>query len=93
MHWLDQPAVRRMVPRGTLAREAAELDAAIILCSLKRFGSTPARLKVVLTQREIVLLVTGLYGFTNLINKFLTLPLRGFVRDKYLLTVETGKSC
>ena len=64
---MDHPAVRRMVPRGTLIRDAAEVDAALILCGLKRVRSTPAKPRVVFTQRETVLLLTGLYGLTKLI--------------------------
>ena len=79
-----------MVPRGTLIRDAAEVDAALILCGLKRIRSTPAKPRVVFTQRQTVLLLTGLYGLTKLINKFATLPRRGFVRDKYYRTVKTG---
>ena len=71
-------------------RDAAEVDAALILCGLKRVRLTPAKPRVVFTQRETVLLLTGLYGLTKLINKFVTLPRRGFVRDKYSRTVKTG---
>ena len=63
-----------MVPKGTPIRDAAEVDAAPVLCDLKRVRSTPAKPRVVFTQREIVLLLTGLYGLTKLINKFVTLP-------------------
>ena len=80
-----------MVARGTLTWDAAEVDAALILCGLKRVRSTLAKPRVVLTQRETVLLPTGLYSLTKLINKLVTLPRRGFVRDKYSRTVKTGQ--
>lgn len=79
-----------MVSRGTLIRDAAEVDAALILCGLKSVMSTPVKPRVVFTQRETVLLLTGLYGLPKLINKFVTLPQRGFVSDKYSRTVKTG---
>ena len=50
-----------MVPRETLIRDAAEVDAALIPCGLKRVRSTLAKPTVVFTQRETVLLLTGLY--------------------------------
>ena len=64
-----------MVTRETLIRDAAEVDAALILCDLKRVRSTPAKPRVVFAQRETVLLLTGLYGLTKLIKKkIITLP-------------------
>ena len=71
---MDHPAVRRMVTRETLIRDAAEVDAALILCDLKWVRLTPAKPRVLFAQRETVLLLTGLYGLTKLIKKFVTLP-------------------
>ena len=76
MSSLAQPAVLRIELRGTFALKAKLVEAALVLCGVKIFISTPALHRVCLTQFAIVSLVTGLNGLIVVINNLLIFPSR-----------------
>ena len=86
---LDQPAVWRMVSRSTLASAAALVDDVLTLWGLKPLMSIPARPKMFLIKRDMVLLLKALYGLTYATNR-LVIPIRRcLVRSKYSFTIKT----
>ena len=55
----DQPALSRIVDKGTLHTAAADVEAALVLCPLKTEVSIPDFARTVFSHREIVSVETG----------------------------------